>query len=56
MALTLQASLLIQSGQQAVSDGFIQSRLAGLGARNYGTLPRGIDCAALIERGNPLTT
>ncbi|MFZ3191679.1 MAG: acyl-CoA dehydrogenase family protein [Moraxellaceae bacterium] len=55
MALTLQASLLIEAGQHVVSDGFIQSRLGGHAERNYGTLPRGIDCVTLIDRGNPLT-
>lgn len=34
---------------------FIQSRLAAHAERNYGTLPRGVDCAQLINRGNPLT-
>jgi len=55
MSLLMQASLLVQAGNAAVSDGFIQSRLAGHAERNYGTLPRGLDCAQLINRGNPLT-
>lgn len=55
MSLLMQASLLVQAGNSAVSDGFIQSRLAAHGERNYGTLPRGVDCAQLINRGNPLT-
>lgn len=55
MSLLMQASLLVQAGNSAVSDGFIQSRLAGHGERNYGTLPRGVDCAQLLDRGNPLT-
>ncbi len=54
MALTMQSSLLIQAGNDAVADGFIQSRLSAHGDRNYGTLPRGIDCKAIIDRGNPL--
>ena len=55
MSLLMQASLLVQAGNSAVSDGFIQSRLAAHGERNYGTLPRGVDCAQLVNRGNPLT-
>jgi putative acyl-CoA dehydrogenase len=56
MALTLQASLLIQAGNAVVSDAFIASRLGVHVERNYGTLPRGVDCAALIRRGHPLMT
>jgi putative acyl-CoA dehydrogenase len=56
MALTLQASLLIQAGNAVVSDAFIASRLGAHVERNYGTLPRGVDCAALIRRGHPLIT
>jgi len=55
MALTMQSSLLIQAGNNTVADAFIQSRLGAHGDRNYGTLPRGIDCQAIIDRGNPLT-
>lgn len=55
MALLMQASLLVQAGQHQVSDAFIQSRLLAQGERNYGTLPRGVDCATLIDRGHPLT-
>ena len=55
MALTMQSSLLIQAGNETVADAFIQSRLGAHGDRNYGTLPRGIDCNAIIDRGNPLT-
>jgi putative acyl-CoA dehydrogenase len=37
-----------------VSDAFCASRLAAhAGQRNYGTLPRGVDCAAIIERATP---
>lgn len=55
MALLMQASLLVQAGQHQVSDAFIQSRLLAQGERNYGTLPCGVDCATLIDRGHPLT-
>jgi putative acyl-CoA dehydrogenase len=53
LALALQASLLVQAGNGAVADAFIASRLAAHGERNYGTLPRGLDIDALIERGDP---
>ncbi len=55
MSLLMQSSLLVQAGNHTVSDAFIQSRLGAHGERNYGTLPRGIDCLHLIDRGNPLT-
>ncbi|MBL0088141.1 MAG: isovaleryl-CoA dehydrogenase [Ideonella sp.] len=55
MALAIQAALLVQHAPAAVADGFCASRLgsAGGGHRNYGTLPRGVDCAAIIERATP---
>lgn len=53
MALALQAALLLQHAPATVADAFCASRLAGGGVRNYGTLPRGVDCAALIERATP---
>ncbi|HQP66876.1 MAG TPA: isovaleryl-CoA dehydrogenase [Quisquiliibacterium sp.] len=53
IALALQAALLVQHAPAAVSDAFCASRLADGGHRNYGTLPRGVDCAAIIERATP---
>ncbi|MNY39888.1 hypothetical protein D3C86_1745970 [compost metagenome] len=52
MALALQAKLLLEAGNATVSDAFIASRL-GDGGRAYGTLPRGIDVAALVARSTP---
>lgn len=52
VAIALQAKLLLQAGNAAVSDGFIASRL-GQGGRVYGTLPRGVDTAALLARSRP---
>lgn len=52
IAVALQARLLLEAGDAAVSDAFIASRLEGRG-RVYGTLPRGVDVAALIERSAP---
>jgi putative acyl-CoA dehydrogenase len=53
MALAIQAALLLQHAPAHVADAFCASRLAGGGHRNYGTLPRGTDCAAIIERATP---
>ena len=52
VALALQAKLLLEAGNATVSDAFIASRL-GEGGRVYGTLPRGVDVAALVARGTP---
>jgi putative acyl-CoA dehydrogenase len=53
LALTMQASLLIQAGNAAVADAFIASRLAPRSDRNYGSLPPGLDVDAIIARGDP---
>jgi putative acyl-CoA dehydrogenase len=53
MALAIQAALLVQHAPTRVADAFCASRLAGGGHRSYGTLPRGTDCAAIIERATP---
>lgn len=54
LALSIQASLLVQNGNSTVSDAFIASRLGDHGDRNYGTLPRSVDVKTLIARGNPM--
>jgi len=55
MALAIQAALLVQHAPAAVADAFCASRLATQGGSHsqYGTLPRGVDCAAIIERATP---
>ena len=53
MALAIQAALLLQHAPAAVADAFCASRLQGQGHRQFGTLPRGADCAALIARATP---
>ena len=53
MALALQASLLVRGAPAFVADAFCASRLAPEGSFNYGTLPRGVDVAAIIERATP---
>ncbi|PAV47600.1 DNA alkylation response protein [Pseudomonas sp. HAR-UPW-AIA-41] len=52
VAVALQAKLLLEAGNATVSDAFIASRLQGRG-RVYGTLPRGVDVAALLVRSTP---
>ena len=53
MALALQAALLAQHAPAWVADAFCGSRLASSGHHNYGALPRGVDCQAIIERATP---
>jgi putative acyl-CoA dehydrogenase len=53
MALALQASLLVRHAPTLISDAFCHSRLEQLGHHNYGTLPRGVDCAGIIARATP---
>jgi putative acyl-CoA dehydrogenase len=55
MALAIQAALLLQHAPGCVADAFCASRVAVAGGhRNYGTLPRGVDCRAIIERATPV--
>ena len=53
MALVLQASLLVRHAPPAVADAFCATRLGGEGGMAYGTLPRGVDTAALRDRAWP---
>lgn len=53
MALAVQAALLVQHAPSVVSAAFCASRLGGDNQHHYGTLPRGIDCAAIIARATP---
>ncbi len=53
IALALQAKLLLEAGNAAVSDAFIGSRLSSAGGRTYGALPRGVDTQALVARATP---
>jgi putative acyl-CoA dehydrogenase len=52
-ALCLQGSLLVRHAPASVADAFCATRLGGEGGRLYGTLPPGIDCAAIVERHRP---
>ena len=53
LALVLQGSLLVRYGHPAVADAFCASRLAGDHGHAYGTLPAGVDFAAIIARATP---
>jgi putative acyl-CoA dehydrogenase len=50
MAMLLQGSLLLRVGDPAVADAFVGSRLAGERGVAYGTLPAGVDTAAILDR------
>jgi putative acyl-CoA dehydrogenase len=55
MALALQASLLLRSGNTALSDTFCASRLEGAHGLAFGTLPASAPFAELMERARPQT-
>jgi putative acyl-CoA dehydrogenase len=50
MALALQGSLLVRHAPPAVADAFCATRLAGDWGNAFGTLPKGTDTAALLDR------
>ena len=54
LAVALQGSLLVRHAPPAVADAFCAARLDGQGGRVYGTLPAGVDAAAIIERALPV--
>ena len=55
MALALQGSLLVRYGNMAVADAFCAARLGGdTSGLTFGALPRGVDCAAIIQRAAPV--
>jgi len=50
MAFALQASLLVRYSSAAVADAFCATRLDGDWGRGFGTLPRGLDTQAIVDR------
>ena len=52
-ALALQAALLLRRGPAAMAEAFCTSRLAGGHGHAFGTLPSGVELAAMIERARP---
>jgi putative acyl-CoA dehydrogenase len=53
LAVLLQAALLVRHGHPAVADAFCASRVAGDRGAAFGTLPPGLDLAAIVERATP---
>jgi len=54
MALALQGALLVQHAPAYVADAFCAGRLTDRSGLSTGTLPTGLDCAAIIERARPM--
>ena len=53
MAVLLQASLLVRHSPAEVADAFCATRLAGDWGHTFGTLPAGVDTAAILGRAAP---
>jgi putative acyl-CoA dehydrogenase len=53
MALVFEASLLVRFAPSEVADAFCSSRVGDGGGLAYGTLPRGTDFRAIVERAAP---
>jgi putative acyl-CoA dehydrogenase len=53
MATVLAASLLVRHADPAVAEAFIATRVAGDGGHLYGTLPAGVDTAAISAKAVP---
>ncbi len=53
MALALQGALLVRYGHPAVADAFTATRLDRDWGTVFGTLPTGIDVAAILQRNTP---
>jgi putative acyl-CoA dehydrogenase len=54
LAVALQGSLLVRHAPPAVADAFCAARCDGGGGRVYGTLPAGVDAAAIVDRALPV--
>jgi putative acyl-CoA dehydrogenase len=54
LAVALQGSLLVRHAPAPVADAYCATRLAGHGGRVYGTLPGGVDAAAIVARALPV--
>ena len=53
LVLALQAALLVKHAPAAVADAFCASRIEGQAGAAFGTLPRGLDLRAIVERAAP---
>ena len=56
ITLILQAAMLVRHGHPAVADAFCATRRGGDWGHAYGTLPHGLDLAAIIARATPSST
>ncbi|MBA2793875.1 MAG: DNA alkylation response protein, partial [Thermoleophilaceae bacterium] len=54
LGLALQGSQLVRHAPAAVADAFCASRLGGEAGHAYGTLPAGVDSAAIVDRVLPV--
>lgn len=52
VALAIQAALLAEHAPSAMADAFIATRLGSEGGRAFGTLPSGVDIAAILRRAS----
>jgi putative acyl-CoA dehydrogenase len=53
IAIALEGMLMVQHAPAASSAAFIRSRIAGEHGPGFGTLPSGVDTAAIVERARP---
>ncbi|RLT99968.1 MAG: isovaleryl-CoA dehydrogenase [Ketobacter sp.] len=53
LALSLQASVLLRADNETVADAYCASRLQTGSHQMYGTIPKGVDCQAIIQRAQP---
>ena len=56
LAVLLQGALLVRHGHPAVADAFCASRVAADRGAAFGTLPPGLDQAAIVARATPKTS
>jgi putative acyl-CoA dehydrogenase len=50
MAVLLSGALLVRHAPAPVADAYVASRVGGEGGYAFGTLPRGVDVDAVLER------
>jgi len=55
LALVLQASLVVRHAPAEVADAFVASRLQGDWGHAFGTLPKGLDLPAIVDRAAPVS-
>jgi putative acyl-CoA dehydrogenase len=53
LALALEAGLVVRHSPPAIADAFLAARLAGDHGQAYGTLPPGVDVAAILRHDGP---